>query len=162
MNALQLSVGLKSKPGKTLASLAQLITTCFAVLLAYFQLWNSGIIFHWTLWLAQDYVMLQSRIQSSLSAMLFQFVNSFQVKNGTEYVPRVNKVMETLRNWGIEFVHVGHIEETLCGNIECSSICWHCVVLVPVHRDCSVWQSAWKNWKIGDCLVLKEDIPVYV
>jgi hypothetical protein len=46
----------------------------------------------------------------------------------------VNKIMETLRNWGIEFVCVGYTERTSVGNIECSSVRLHSVVLVSVHR----------------------------
>jgi hypothetical protein len=45
-----------------------------------------------------------------------------------------NKIMEPLRNWGIEFVCIGYIERTSVGNTECrSSICLHSVVLVLVH-----------------------------
>jgi hypothetical protein len=46
----------------------------------------------------------------------------------------MNKIMETLRNLGIEFVCVGYIGRTSAGNTECSSsVCLHSVVLMSVH-----------------------------
>jgi hypothetical protein len=48
-------------------------------------------------------------------------------------VKGMDKIMETLRNRGIEFVFVRCIETTLVGNTECSSVCLHSVVLVSVH-----------------------------
>jgi hypothetical protein len=42
----------------------------------------------------------------------------------------VDKIMETLQNWGIEYICVGYIERTSAGNTEYSSICLHHVVLM--------------------------------
>jgi hypothetical protein len=62
----------------------------------------------------------------------------------------VDKIMETLRNWGIQFVCVGYIKSTSVGNTECSSVCLHSVVLVQCISDCVEWQSVWKIRKIGE------------
>jgi hypothetical protein len=64
-------------------------------------------------------------------------------------VQGVEKIMQTLRNWGIECICVGYIESTSVGNTECSSICLHYVVLVSVH-----WWLYWviarvKEWENG-------------
>jgi hypothetical protein len=49
------------------------------------------------------------------------------------YIQGVDKIMGTLKNWGIWFVFVGYIERASVGNTECSSVCLHCVVLVSVN-----------------------------
>jgi hypothetical protein len=45
----------------------------------------------------------------------------------------VDKIMETLRNRGIEFVCVGYIERTSFGNTARSSVYLHSVVVLSVH-----------------------------
>jgi hypothetical protein len=49
------------------------------------------------------------------------------------YMQGVDKIMEILRNSGIEFVCVSYIERTSVGYTEYSSICLHSVVLVSVY-----------------------------
>jgi hypothetical protein len=50
----------------------------------------------------------------------------------------VNKLVETLINWGIKFLCVGYIEITSVGVTECSSFCLYSVILVSMH-----WLLRW-------------------
>jgi hypothetical protein len=50
----------------------------------------------------------------------------------------VNKIMETLRNWGMGFVFIGYSERISVGNTEFFSVCLCCIVLVSKH-----WWLCW-------------------
>jgi hypothetical protein len=52
--------------------------------------------------------------------------------SNTDYTG-VDKIMETLRNSGTEFICVGYTDKTSAGKNDCSSVCLHSVVLVSVH-----------------------------
>jgi hypothetical protein len=62
----------------------------------------------------------------------------------------VDKIMETLRNWGIEFVLAASTGRTSDDNIQCSSISIHSVMLISLISDYIKWQYMWKNWNTGD------------
>jgi hypothetical protein len=57
--------------------------------------------------------------------------------------------METLRNWGIEFV-LSTLKELQLASLNVLPFVYTLQCMCQCISDCVEWQSMWENWKMGD------------